>query len=216
MSTTIKTIERRPRTHNPGTAPLLLLLHGYGASEHDLFDLADYLDPRLHIVSARAPLSLPWGGFAWYHLGGAPGNLQPDPTSRARAIDVLEHFVTDLPARLGTDPQRTFLLGFSQGSILSLALAMRRPDLMAGVIALSGYLDLALLPTPRPALNGLPIIQIHGTADEVIPVTAAHQTRDFLQTTDATHQYHEHSIGHGIHPEGLALIQTWLTERLAG
>ncbi|MFV9503874.1 MAG: alpha/beta hydrolase [Oscillochloridaceae bacterium umkhey_bin13] len=214
MSTTIKTLERRPRTPSNGPAPLLVLLHGYGADERDLFDLADYLDPRLHVVSARAPLALPWGGFAWYHLGGTPGNLVPDPTSRARALELLEQFVATLPTRLGTDPQRTLLLGFSQGSILSLALAMRRPDLMVGVMALSGYLDLALLPEPRLALNGLPIIQMHGTSDEVIPVTAAHQTRDFLQTTDANHQYHEYPIGHGIHPQGLTLIQTWVGERL--
>lgn len=214
MSTTIKTIERRPRTPTDGPAPLLLLLHGYGANERDLFDLADYLDPRLHVVSARAPLALPWGGFAWYHLGGTPGNLVPDPASRAKALDLLEQLVATLPPRLGTDPQRTILLGFSQGAILSLGLAMRRPDLMAGVIALSGYLDPALLPEPRVALNRLPILQMHGTSDEVIPVTAAHQTRDFLQTTDASHQYYEYPIGHGIHPEGLAVIQAWMVDRL--
>jgi phospholipase/carboxylesterase len=213
--TTIHTIERKPKVASE-RPPLLLLLHGYGASEHDLFDLADYVDPRLHVLSARAPLALPWGGFAWYHLGGAPGRLIPDPASRAEAVELIEHFVPMLPERLGTDPQRTYVLGFSQGAIIALALAMARPDALAGVIALSGYLDPDLMPaTPSEALNGLPIIQMHGAYDDVIPVAAAHMTREAMSRLPVRYVYHEHPIGHGIHPDGLRQIQAWLAERLA-
>lgn len=213
--TTIHTIERKPRVASE-RPPLLLLMHGYGASEHDLFDLADYADPRMHVVSARAPLALPWGGFAWYHLGGAPGRLIPDAASRAEAVALVERFVPALPERLGTDPQRTYVLGFSQGAIVTLALAMARPEALAGVIALSGYLDPELTPeTPPPALSGLPIIQMHGTYDDVIPVTAAHRTNEALSRMPVRHVYHEHPVGHGIHPDALGLIQNWLKERLA-
>lgn len=213
--TTIRTIERRPR--QPGERPpLLLLLHGYGASEHDLFSFANEVDPRLHVVSARAPLALPWGGFAWYHLGGAPGRLVPDPASRAQALDLLERFVQGLPGRLGADPARTYLLGFSQGAIMGLALAARRPELLAGVVALSGYIDPELMPAaPAPALAGVPILQMHGTYDDVIPVAAAHMTRDLLAGLPVRHSYHEYPVGHGIHPDGLLAIQAWLAERLA-
>lgn len=213
--TTIHTIERKPQVASE-RPPLLLLLHGYGASEHDLFDLADHVDPRMHVLSARAPLALPWGGFAWYHLGGAPGRLIPDPASRAEAVALIERFVPMLPERLGTDPQRTYVLGFSQGAIIALALAMARPDALAGVIALSGYLDPELMPvTPHEALNGLPIIQMHGAYDDVIPVAAAHMTREAMGLLPVRYSYHEHPIGHGIHPDGLRQIQAWLAERLA-
>lgn len=215
MSTSIKTIERRPRAPADGPPPLLLLLHGYGAGERDLFDLADHLDPRLHVVSARAPLALPWGGFAWYHLGGQPGALVPDPETRARAADLLERFVEALPAQAGADPRRVYLLGFSQGAIMSLALAARRPELVAGVIPVSGYLDPATIPPAGPAsLDGLPILHMHGTYDEVIPVAAAHMTRDLLGQTGARYEYHEYPVGHGIHPDGLGVIQSWLAARL--
>ncbi len=213
--TTIRTIERRPRQPSE-RPPLLLLLHGYGASEGDLFDLADEVDPRLHVVSARAPLALPWGGFAWYHLGGAPGRLVPDAASRATALDLVERFVPSLPGRLGSDPARTYVLGFSQGAIMGLALAMRRPEALAGLIAISGYMDPELMPDAPPAgLAGMPILQMHGAHDDVIPVGAAHKTRDLLAGLPVRHSYHEHPVGHGIHPDGLHAIQAWLADRLA-
>lgn len=216
MSTAIKTIERKPRVAAESPPPLLLLFHGYGASEHDLFDLADYVDPRFHVVSARAPIALPWGGFAWYHLSGMPGRLIPDPQTRAQAADLVERFVEALPGRIGADPRRTYVLGFSQGAVISFALALRRPELVAGLIPISGYLDPELLP-PRgvQALDGIPILHMHGTYDDIIPVAAAHMTRDMLRESGARYEYHEYPIGHGIHPDGLRLIQTWLAERLA-
>ncbi len=216
MSTAIKTIERKPRVVSDAPPPLLLLLHGYGANEYDLFDLADFVDPRFHVVSARAPLALPWGGFAWYHLSGVPGRLVPDPQTRAQAVDLVERFVEALPGRIGADPRRTYLLGFSQGAIMSFAVAVRRPELVAGLVPISGYLDPALLPpTGVQALERLPILHMHGAYDEIIPVEAAHMTRDMLRLSGARYAYHEYPIGHGIHPDGLQLVQTWLAERLA-
>ncbi|NJN16560.1 MAG: phospholipase [Oscillochloris sp.] len=215
MSTTIHTIQRPPRQTSSAPAPLLVLLHGYGASEHDLFDLADYLDPRLHVIAARGVLALPWGGYAWYHLGGAPGRLIPDPHTRAQSIDVLTKFVGSLPDRLGTDPQRTYLLGFSQGAIMSLGLAMRIPEQLGGIMAVSGYLDPELSPAEPPAgLSDLPIFQLHGTDDEVIPVEAGRRSAAILQPGPANYHYREYPIGHGIHPDGLRDMATWLRERL--
>jgi len=215
MATTIHTVERKPKAASAGPAPLLVLLHGYGSNERDLFAFADQIDPRLHIVSARAPLALPWGGFAWYHLGGAPGRLAPDAASRASGIDALDKFVAALPGRLGTDPARTFLLGFSQGAILSLGLAWRAPERLAGIIPVSGYLDPELAEGPPPAaLTGLPILQLHGTYDDVIPVRAAHLTRDALAPVVRQYRYHEYPVGHTIHPDGLREIHGWLAARL--
>ena len=215
MATTIHTIERKPQLVGEQPPPLLLMLHGYGSNERDLFDLAEYVDPRLHILSARAPLHLSWGGFAWYHLSGTPGRLIPDTVSRAEALALLDRFVASLPERLGSDPRRTYMLGFSQGAIMSLALAMNRPELLAGVVALSGYLDPALVPATRsPALTGLPIIQMHGTYDEIIPLAAAHRTQEVLKDMPVRHSYHEYPVGHTIHPDGLRQIQSWLTARL--
>jgi phospholipase/carboxylesterase len=213
--TTIHTIERKPRAASDGPSPLLIMLHGYGSNEQDLFDLGEYLDPRLHIVSPRGVLDLGFG-FAWYHLGGTPGSLVPDPATRARARDVLSALVADLPGRLGTDPLHTYLLGFSQGAIMSLALAAHIPDQIAGIIPVSGYLDAGGMDGPLPAaIAELPILQIHGTEDAVIPVAAARRTRDTLAPVAKRYTYQEYPIGHTISMEGLQLIQGWLAARLA-
>lgn len=212
--TTIHTIERKPRAPAGGPPPLLIMLHGYGSNEHDLFDLGEYLDPRLHIVSARGVLNLGFG-FAWYHLGGAPGSLVPDPATRARARELLARFVADLPGRLGSDPARTYLLGFSQGAIMSLALAAHMPERLAGIIPVSGYLDPASYDGPLPAgLAELPILQVHGTEDAVIPVAAARRTRDTLAPLARRYTYQEYPVGHTISMEGLQLIQGWLAAQL--
>ena len=214
MSTTIRTVERRPTQTEAQPPPLLLLLHGFGSNERDLMSFAPYLDPRFHIVAARGPLDLGFG-HAWYQLSGGPGNLRPDPATRDRAVELLTKFVRDLPTRLGTDPQRTYLLGFSQGAILSLALGLTMPDEIAGLVLISGYLDQSMIPTLAPArLTGLRVLQIHGVDDQVIPIAAARQAHSFLKDTPVQLTYREYPIGHSIHPAGLELISSWLAEQI--
>jgi phospholipase/carboxylesterase len=214
--TKVHLLERRPQQapESAAGAPLLLMLHGYGSNEYDLFELANLLDPRLHIVSLRAPINVGFG-FAWYQLYGTPGNLIPDPATRTQAIGTLQHCVAEIPPHVQTDPRRTYLFGFSQGAALSLALALHAPDRVAGVIAISGYLDPETTAGADPSvLQGREILMIHGMYDDVIPVEAARQSRVYLEQHAARLQYHENPIGHSIHPEGLAVMQRWISERL--
>jgi phospholipase/carboxylesterase len=213
MATTIYTVERKPLEPSE-RPPLLLLLHGYGSNERDLISFAPYLDPRLHVVAARGILNLGFG-YAWYQLAGGPGNLRPDPKTRAQALDVLGKFVADLPERLGADPQRFFLLGFSQGAIMSYTLGLTQPQRFAGIIPLSGYFDsetVGALDETQP--GKLDILAMHGTHDEIIPVAAARRTRDILTQTGVKLSYHEYPVGHTVASEGLTLIASWLEERL--
>lgn len=215
MATRIVTIERRPRVQSAEPPPLLLMLHGFGSNEHDLMGLSPYIDPRLHIVSARGIYDLEYGAYAWFHLYGTPGNLRADAASSAHGLEVVTKFVATLPERLGADPRRVYLLGFSQGAILSMALAITAPHLVAGIIAISGYLDDAMLAQARPeTLADLDVLLLHGVDDDVIPVTGSRRARDYFQTTPARLTYREYPIGHSIHPHAITLIQQWFDERL--
>ena len=185
---------------------LLVLLHGRGADEHDLFPLLDALDPeqRLLGVTPRAPLSLPPGGahwYAFYRLG------HPDPdtfwTTYPRLVEWLDG--------LGFPPERTVLGGFSQGGVMAYAvgLAKGRPR-PAALIALSSFMPtvpgLELdLSSPLP-----PVAIGHGTYDDVIGVEWGRVARDVLTEAGADVLYRESPMGHSVDPTFLAELRTWL------
>jgi len=172
--------------------------------------LAPYLDERLHIVSVRAIYDIGFG-YAWYYLYGMPGNLQHDDASRAHSLRVLLDFLQSLPARVGADARQVYLLGFSQGAVMSLNIALTAPHLVAGVIAISGYLDDQVAPNIRAdTLDGLNVLVMHGTMDDLIPVAGSRAIRDYLKDTPAHLTYQEFPIGHSIHPDALNTIQQWL------
>ncbi|NJP05258.1 MAG: phospholipase [Chloroflexaceae bacterium] len=212
--TTVRYVERKPLITSDGPPPLLIMLHGYGSNEQDLIGLAPYLDQRLHIISTRALFDIGFG-FAWYQLGGMPGNLQQDDNTLKQSLDVLLKFVEGIPEHLGADPSRVYLFGFSQGAVMSIDVALIYPERIAGVIAISGYLD----PTVHDWVNTdqlhrLHALVMHGNVDDVIPVAGGRGIRDFLQTTPVQLNYYEYDIGHGIHPQALTVMQQWLRERI--
>ena len=194
----------RPAAGEPDGA--LVLFHGRGTDEHDLFPLLDALDPerRLLGVTPRGPLQLPPGGNHWYvirELG------YPDPetftASYVRASAWLDE--------LGVAPDRLVLGGFSQGAVMSHALGLGadRPR-PAGIIALSGFIPTVegfTLDLERP----LPPIAIgHGTYDPVIGVEWGRAARDRLEGAGADVLYRESPLPHTVDPAFLAELRPWL------
>ena len=154
----------RPAAGEPAGA--LVLLHGRGADEHDLFPLLDALDPerRLLGITPRAPLSLPPGGAHWYRLGGIP---TPDPETFFPTFEAAAAFLEGLPVPI----DRVVLGGFSQGAVMSWALGLGagRPR-PAAIIALSGFMPEADgFELDLTELEGYPIVVAHGSLDPVIP-----------------------------------------------
>ncbi len=210
---TLRTLERPPYVEQE-RPPLLILLHGYGSNEQDLMGMAPYLDDRLHITSLRAPLDL-GGGYAWYHLSGTLGRLVADATTRAESLSLLQKIVPQIIERTNADPQHVYLMGFSQGCVMAMSVALTLPHLIRGVVALSGYLDDVVLPTVQmDSLRGLAVLWQHGTQDEVLPIELGRAARAWLEQTPITLTYLEYPIGHSIHPEGFTVIQRWLSEQL--
>ena len=139
-------IVRKPakETENP---PLLILLHGYGSNEQDLFSFAEELPDELLIVSAQAPYEMGYGGYAWYAINFDNVNGKFSDLKQAKeSIDKISVFIDEIKIKYNTNPDKTFLLGFSQGSILSYSLSFFYPNKVNNVIALSGYINTELLP----------------------------------------------------------------------
>lgn len=196
--------------------PLLLLLHGVRSNEQDLMGLAPYLDPRFFIVSARAPVVLGPGQFGWYPVAFTPEGPIGDPEQARASRDVLTRFIGEAVQAYGADAERVYLMGFSQGAIMSLYAALTQPGTVAGIALMSGR----LLPeaweerADDEALRGLPVIAVHGTYDQVLPIGEGRAIRDHLSTIPVDLTYREYDIAHEVSPESLSAVTQWLTERL--
>ena len=122
--------------------PLLLLLHGYGSNEEDLFSFATELPEEYYVISARAPYDLQYGSYAWYAINfDANQNKFSDNDQAILSRDAIVAFIDELTANYPIDAENVSLLGFSQGCILSLAVALSYPQKVQKVIGLSGYLN---------------------------------------------------------------------------
>ncbi len=207
---------RKPADNN-ARPPLLIMLHGYGSNEQDLFSFAQELPSELLIVSVRAPLSLGFGSYAWYSINFEAdrdnfSNLEEANT----ALKSIDAFIDGLLDKYKPDPTRIFLMGFSQGTILSLAYALNHPGKIQHVIALSGYVNQKLIKIPLEASNykDLDVFASHGSVDQVIPVEWARRTPHFLDKLKIEHEYKEYPVGHGVAPQNFFDLLSWIRKRL--
>ncbi|HEU0336868.1 MAG TPA: hypothetical protein VFR43_09960 [Gaiellaceae bacterium] len=189
----------------------LVLLHGRGADEHDLFPLLDALDPerRLLGVTPRGPLSLPPGGAHWYRLGGIP---TPDPDTFEPTFGQAAAFLDSLPFPL----ERVVLGGFSQGAVMSwaLGLAAGRPR-PAAIVALSGFVPrVEGFELDLDGLAGYPVVVAHGSLDPVIPVEFGREAAALLREAGADVLWRESPISHTIDPRLLPELQAFVRDAL--
>lgn len=189
---TIEALERPAEGEPAGT---LVLLHGRGADETDLYPLLDVLDParRLRGLTPRGPLALPPGGRHWYRLGGIP---TPEPDTFWPSFTALGELLDGLGTPL-------VLGGFSQGAVMSYALGLGRSaeQRPAALIPLSGFMPAVEgLELDLSALDSLPVAIAHGSFDPVIPVDYGRAARDALAAAGADVTYHESPMAHTIDP----------------
>ena len=184
--------------------PLLLLLHGYGSNEEDLFSFASELPHEYLIVSARAPIPMQPYGNAWYAINfDADENKFTNTEQAIASRDLIADFIDEIHQHYSTHPQKVTLIGFSQGAILSYAVALSYPEKVNRVVALSGYLNKEILKEDylKNDLSQLKVFISHGNVDQVIPVEWAQKAPGILQNIGIQPIYKEYPAGHGIHPQ---------------
>src|SRR4051794_7302040 len=195
----------RPAAGEPDGA--LVLMHGRGTDERDLFGLLDELDPdgRLLGLTPRGPLSLPPGGRHWYVVARVG---YPDPDTFWASYEALAAWLEALPVPI----ERTVIGGFSQGAVMSHALALGagRPR-PAGLLALSGFIPTVPgFELDLDARAGLPVAIAHGVYDPVISVDFGRDARDRLVAAGLDVTYRESAIPHAVDPRVLAELREWL------
>lgn len=200
-------IEQSPRA--PGLDRTLVLLHGFGADEHDLLPLAAELDARLRVVSLQAPIALDFGGRAWFNLQQTPDGFAFDPHEVAEGVRI----ATGAVEQIAAESPRPILCGFSQGAGMALSVALMRPELTPAVIVLSGV-PARVERAPPERLRGLRVFVAHGLYDPLIPVDIGRRTRDILQSAGVDVTYREYPMGHMVIPAEIADARTWLAGSL--
>jgi phospholipase/carboxylesterase len=199
----------RPAAEEPEGA--LVLLHGRGADEHDLFGLLDLLDPERRLVgmTPRGPLSLPPGGAHWYVVREVG---YPDPVTFLPVCAQLSAWLDAALQASGVPPERLVLGGFSQGCVMAWAVGLGagRPR-PAGIVGLSGFMPAVDgFALDLTGLEGYPVAIGHGSLDGVISVEWGRRARDAMEEAGADVVYRETQMGHSIDPAFLSELQTWL------
>lgn len=196
--------------------PLLLLLHGVGSNEHDLFSLAPQLDERFVVLSARAPHTRGPGSYAWFAVSFTPQGPVIDPQQAEASRQALIQFITEATESYNADPRRVYLMGFSQGAIMSASVGLTQPELVAGAVLMSGRIlpEIGPLIAAPAQLEDMPILVVHGTGDKILPIQHGRASRDLLGGLPVRLDYREYAMGHEITPHSLADATAWLSSRL--
>lgn len=192
-----------------GRPPLLVLLHGRGADEHDLFELAHAIDPAFAVASVRGPLPTSEGGYTWSQ-SKSPGHYVAESlrTSITRMRSWLDELDGGRP-----EPQRIYLLGFSAGMAMASALLFDQPARYAGGILLSGTLPFDTdLSITKNRLTDVDIFHGHGSFDTAIPADLVARTSTYLrERSGARLTARDYPIAHAISDPEIADISRWLT-----
>ncbi len=184
--------------------PVIIMLHGYGSDENDLFSFATELPSEYTIISLKAPYPMQPYGNAWYaiHFDNVDGKWSDDKQAiKSRGLVV--KCIDEIIEKYEVDSNNITLLGFSQGTILSFSVALSYPEKVKNVIGLSGYINETIFKEnyAQNDFSNLHIYTSHGSVDQVIPVDWARKTQPFLQNLGIDCEYSEFPVGHGVAPQ---------------
>ncbi|VAW16039.1 Serine esterase [hydrothermal vent metagenome] len=217
MTTAALSLEHliRPSSSTKGKPPVIFMFHGYGSNEEDLFSFSPELQEEFCIISVRAPYPMQPFGNAWYTIDfDAEHGKWSDDEQAIRSRDIIMAFIDEACKAYSLNAENITLLGFSQGTILSYAVALSYPEKIKNVVALSGYINENILVEGYESKNhdNLKIYASHGQVDQVIPPEWAQRIPDFLENLGIEHVYEEFPVGHGVAPQNFHSFKKWLED----
>lgn len=195
----------------------LFMFHGYGSNEEDLFSFASELPEELAVISVRAPYKLEPFGYAWYAINfDAEHGKWSDDKQAIESREKIVNFIDEACEALKLDTNAVTLLGFSQGTILSYAVALSYPEKIKNVIALSGYINTAILAEDyqEKKHERLNLYASHGQVDAVIPIEWAQKAPEILKKLGVNYAFEEFPVGHGVAPQNFYSFKNWLQSKI--
>jgi phospholipase/carboxylesterase len=201
--------EPKIKSANP---PVIILMHGVGSNEKDLFSFAPQLPDSFLVISLRAPITIGTDSYAWYHLtfenGKRIGNAIEAEASRLMIIQ----FMNQLKTKHAYNEKRVYLCGFSQGSIMAYSIGLTVPERIKGMAVMSGRLleEVKPLVAPKEKLKNLSVFVSHGTNDGIINISEAREAVTYIKTLGLSPTYKEYPEAHTISAAMLADMLQWL------
>ena len=192
--------------------PLVIFLHGYGSNEQDLFGIKDDLPASYTYLSVRAPMTMEEGSYQWFRKKGE-GAYNGETDDLKTSGQVLQDFIAQAAKKYHTEPDKVVLVGFSQGAIMSYEVALRHPEAVGAIAALSGR----ILPVLKSALKpdekrqALAIFIGHGKEDNRLPYKDGTEANSLLQSISLTPEFHGYEgLGHSISAAEVEDLNAWL------
>ena len=188
------------------------MLHGVGSNEADLFALADNFPKDTLIFSLRWPFDLGGGRYAWFPVDFSTGAPVYRSADVERGHESITTYIREVTEQYGIDPEQIYLMGFSQGAIMSYYTLWSSPELIGGIIALSGRLlsEIDVVGIDQWRYNKKRVFIGHGTEDRVMPVSASELTSGFVRDIGLEPTVRYYPIGHTISQAEMADIVEWL------
>jgi len=205
----------QPKTKTAKPA-LIVLLHGYGSNEADLFELRDMLPADFMITSVRAPMTLAPNAYQWFRsetIKGVKGGNLKDLKANS---DLIKAFIKGAVKKYNADPSQVYLIGFSQGAMMSFEVGLTSPELLRGIAPLSGRIFESLRPQVKPAsaFKNFRIFIGHGTADEKVLYQYATEADAFLKEKKISAVLHSYpGMQHSINEQEINDLVKWLKEK---
>lgn len=184
-------------THRP---PLLVMLHGVGGNETGLERFAAMVDPRLLVLSVRAPFTYAPGAYRWFDVRSSAQGSDVDAGEAEHSRLAVIQFINDAVMAFGADPRRVYLLGFSQGATLAYGVGLTAPGRLRGIVGIGGRVlpEFAPLAAPNAALSHLTLLIQHGVNDALVPVAWGRATRDLFVSLGVMLGYREYDASHEV------------------
>jgi phospholipase/carboxylesterase len=177
--------------------PLVIFLHGYGSNEQDLFGIKDDLPATYTYLSVRAPMTMEEGSYQWFRKKGE-GAYNGKTDDLKSSGQVLLDFIAQAAKKYHTEPDKVFLVGFSQGAIMSYEVALRHPEAVGGIAALSGR----ILPVLKSELK---------KEDTRLPFKDGTDADNLLQSLLLKPEFHAYEgLGHTISAAEIEDLNAWL------
>jgi phospholipase/carboxylesterase len=208
-NTELPYLTREPLTAS-ANKKAIILLHGVGSNEKDLFSLASQLPNEFYIISPRGPFILSVGRYAWYNVNFSTGKPVYNAEQEATSREIIRIFIQQIIDKYKLN--EIYLGGFSQGAIMSYSIGLTNPSVVQGIIALSGRVLEEIKPLVKKDVDfqKLKVFVAHGEQDNTLSIHYAKQAKEYLENLGVQLSYYEYPIGHQISKELLHNLNDWL------